>query len=166
MRVRRLRFQNIRLVRMGVAPRMRQLKTDAEIVVPSEFLPVHPAHLRTDVRQGLFRVFRNQQLLRIASPGVHDGSGLGAVKKFGSAPGKPQPAAFRELAGGAVVHAVPPFHGEDRPAVADGPALYSIGRASAAEPSVLISGARPMVNFWLLTYSSNACTVLNSVTFR
>ena len=115
----RFGFQNVRFVRVGIASGMGQLNTDVQIVVASEFFPVDTAHFRDDMAESLFGVRSDQQLLRIAPAGVHDGSGFGPVKEFCPAPGEPEPAAHGEFARSAVVHAVPPLHGEDCPTVAD-----------------------------------------------
>ena len=126
----RFRFENIGLVRMRIASGMGQLEPDAEIIVATEFFPVNPVHLRTDVFQRFFCMIRNEKLLRIASAGMHNGTRFRSVKKFCSAFGKTEPAALGEFAGRAVIHAVPAFHGKDRPAVADGASLvfYRLGQ--------------------------------------
>ena len=122
-------FQFCIIIGVGKTPGVSQLQADAEIVCRSEFCGMDLPHFLQQTGDFFIGGGGHGQLPGVAFCRVHDRTRFHAEEQFGAALRKMQPAAAGQFAGGPVRLTIPPFHRQDRPAVANGHAHGFMGLA-------------------------------------
>ena len=117
-------FQLRVVVGMAVPPGVGQLEPDEGVGGRAEALRVGGADLVQQGAQSLRGTFGQHQLAGVAPARLHDGAGLAPEEELGPGNAEVPPAPPGELAGRSVMFAVPSFHGQDAPAVADDAAVH------------------------------------------
>ena len=107
------------VVRVAVAPGVRELEAGEEVVRRAEALRVGAAHVCEEARERGRGLLRDHHLARVAAPVLHDGARLAPEEQLGAARCEAHPAAAGVVARRAVRKAVPALHRQDAPAVAD-----------------------------------------------
>ena len=121
MTVERARLHRPAGVGAAEAAGVRQLQADAEVVDRAEALAVGLDEGLAQAGDGGQGRLVEQQLVGVGAALVAHGDGLPAPDELGAAEAEASPAADRQLRGLAVERPVPALHGQDAPAVADGP---------------------------------------------